>query len=83
MKQSVLGSTFARWIVTGLLVLLLLLALLGAGLAYATHNGPGPKIAPGGCGGGCHQYLTMTASGIGIPNLPVTRSLELHPPDPC
>jgi hypothetical protein len=28
MNQSLLGHTFARWIVTGLLVLLLLLALL-------------------------------------------------------
>ena len=64
MKQSVLGNTFARWIVTGLLVLLLL-ALLGAGLAYATHHGHGPDVAPGGCGGGCHQYLTMAASGSG------------------
>ena len=62
MKQSVLGNTFARWIVTGLPVLLLLLALLGAGLAYATHHGHGPDVAPGGCAG-CHQYLTMVASG--------------------
>ena len=34
MKQSLLGRTFARWIVKGLLVLLLLAALV-AGLAYS------------------------------------------------
>ena len=64
MNQSLLGRTFARWIVTGLLVLLLLLALLGAGLAYATHHGHGPDMAPGGCGGVCIHH-TMLASGSG------------------
>jgi len=64
MKQSLLGRTFARWIVKGLLVLLLL-AALGAGLAYSTHNGHGPDVAPGGCGGGCNHY-TMVINGSGI-----------------
>ena len=63
MKQSLLGRTFARWIVKGLLVLLLLAALL-AGLAYTTHNGHGPDVAPGSCGG-CNHY-TMVTSGSGI-----------------
>ena len=63
MNQSLLGRTFARWIVTGLLVLLMLLALLGAGIAYASHNGHGPDVAPGGCGG-CNHY-TMVVSGSG------------------
>jgi hypothetical protein len=61
MKLSVLGRTFARWLVTGLLLLVLLLALLGAGLAYATHNGHGPDVAPGGCPD-CNHY-TMVTSG--------------------
>ena len=62
MKQSLLGTTFARWIVMGLLVLLLLAALV-AGLAFTTHNGHGPDVAPGGCGG-CNHY-TMGTSGSG------------------
>ena len=62
MKQSLLGRTFARWIVKGLLVLLLLAALV-AGLAYTTHNGHGPDMAPGGCSG-CNHY-TMVTSGSG------------------
>jgi hypothetical protein len=62
MKQSLLGRTFARWIVKGLLVPLLLAALV-AGLAYTTHNGHGPVVAPGGCGS-CNHY-TMATSGSG------------------
>ena len=62
MKQSFLGRTCARWIVKGLLVLLLL-AALGAGLVYTTHNGHGPDVAPGGCSG-CNHY-TMGTSGSG------------------
>jgi hypothetical protein len=61
MNPSLLGRTFARWIVKGLLVLVLLLALMGAGLAYATHNGHGPDVAHGGCEG-CNHY-TMVVSG--------------------
>jgi hypothetical protein len=57
MNQSLLGRIFAQWIVKGLL--LLLLALLGAGLAYATHNGHGPDVAPGGCMG-CNHYTMVT-----------------------
>lgn len=80
MKQSLMGKTFARWIVKGLL--LLLLAVPGAGLAHAAHNGHGPKMAPGGGCMGCHQYPTMVVSGSGIPSLHVARSPEL-PPNPC
>jgi len=62
MKKSLLGRTLARWIVKGLLVLLLL-AALGAGLAYSAHNGHGPDVAPGGCGS-CNHY-TMVTRGSG------------------
>ncbi len=62
MMQSLLGRTFARRIVKGLLVPLLVAALV-AGLAYSTHNGHGPDVAPGGCSG-CNHY-TMGTSGSG------------------
>ena len=44
MKQSLLGRTFAQWIVKGLL--LLLVAALVAGLAYTIHPGHGPDVEP-------------------------------------
>ena len=61
MNQSLLVRTFAQWIVKGLLVLMLLLAALGAGLAYATHTGHGPDVAPGGCSG-CNHYTMVGSS---------------------
>jgi hypothetical protein len=65
MKQSLLRRTFARWIVMGLLVLLLV-AALGTGLVYATHNGHGPDVAPGGCGGCNHYTLVVSGSGTRV-----------------
>ena len=62
MNPSLLGRTFAQWIVKGLLVLLLLAALV-AGLAYTTHNGHGPDVAPGGCGG-CNHYTMVTSGSV-------------------
>ncbi len=75
MNQSLLGNTFARWIVKGLLVLLLL-AALGAELAYATLNGHGPDMAPGSGCSSCNKY-TMVTSRSEIPPLPVAHPLQV------
>lgn len=74
MNQSLMGRTSARWIVKGLLVLLL--AAPGAGLALTAYNGHGPKMAPGGCGG-CRQHLVIVASGSGTQRFSLVSSPEL------